>query len=335
LIRTLVIFLIGSTPSRKARCGCQILFFIGRKTLSLFVFKRAPIGALFPLVAGGREARPYQVFGRLAATIRILDPNGDRWGDPGGRPPCGVFFCALRRPKNGRIWIRPYRKFFIFYPIMKTRLFSCAFAMSAAFAFAADLTVTATSYDGSKPQAFKTITLKGQRGASVSATTNAKGVAYFSVPNGDTYAFWCEGITGEFDCSFGNHLTVPHNAGDGAWNLNYDDDKFELKGVTFETGKATLKKSSYKALQSTVEGLTKVDTVNVQISGHTDNQGGMEFNQKLSEDRANAVRDYLISKGIAANRITAVGYGYSSPVASNDTEAGRAKNRRIEIGILP
>jgi outer membrane protein OmpA-like peptidoglycan-associated protein len=209
------------------------------------------------------------------------------------------------------------------------------FAAQAAPVFAADIQVTATNYAKTEPQKHKTITLRGERGTSFSETTNADGTAYFTVPNGDTYTFWCESITGDFDCGFGNSLDVPNNAGSGSWELFYDDDHFELKGVNFETGKATLLKSSYKALEPTVKGLAKYDSVKVEISGHTDNVGGMEYNQKLSEDRANSVRNYLISKGVAADRISAVGYAYTRPVAKNDTKAGQAKNRRIEIRIVP
>ena len=69
------------------------------------------------------------------------------------------------------------------------------------------------------------------------------------------------------------------------------------------------------------------------ISGHTDNTGKQEKNQALSEARANAVKAFLVSKGISENRLTAAGFGPDQPVADNKTAAGRAKNRRVEIGI--
>ncbi|MCP4679248.1 MAG: OmpA family protein [Deltaproteobacteria bacterium] len=109
---------------------------------------------------------------------------------------------------------------------------------------------------------------------------------------------------------------------------------FVLEGVLFNTGKATLKKSSYTNLSTLLEYLKMKKSVEIELSGHTDNVGDDESNQKLSEARAQTVRKYLMSKGIPGSRINAVGYGESSPIASNDTAAGRKKNRRTEVRIL-
>jgi OOP family OmpA-OmpF porin len=72
----------------------------------------------------------------------------------------------------------------------------------------------------------------------------------------------------------------------------------------------------------------------VEVAGHTDSVGSEEYNQGLSERRANTVRDYLASKGINASRLTARGYGEGRPVASNDTSEGRQENRRVELVVL-
>jgi OOP family OmpA-OmpF porin len=72
----------------------------------------------------------------------------------------------------------------------------------------------------------------------------------------------------------------------------------------------------------------------VEVAGHTDSVGSEEYNMGLSDRRANSVKDYLISQGITATRLTARGYGESQPVASNDTDAGRAQNRRVELIVL-
>ena len=207
-----------------------------------------------------------------------------------------------------------------------------AFCVSAAFS--ADLTVVAKDYNQQYPQRNKSIVLRGKKGTAFEATTNANGIARLQVSNGDTYTVWCDGITGEFDCGFGNSWPVPHDAGSGEIHIYYDDDRFELKGVTFATGKTDLLPASFKILETTVKGLQKYDSVKVEISGHTDNVGGFEINDRLSQGRADAVRNYLIKKGIAENRITAVGYNYSRPRADNSTEKGRAQNRRIEIMII-
>ena len=75
-------------------------------------------------------------------------------------------------------------------------------------------------------------------------------------------------------------------------------------------------------------------TVKVELHGHTDSIGSDAYNQALSDKRANAVRDYLVSKGISANRLNAIGKGELDPVASNETPEGRAQNRRVELNII-
>jgi OmpA-OmpF porin, OOP family len=76
-------------------------------------------------------------------------------------------------------------------------------------------------------------------------------------------------------------------------------------------------------------------TLRIRISGHTDNKGKAAKNQKLSEDRANAVKDYLVSKGIESSRVETRGVGPDEPIADNKTNAGRTQNRRIEFELLP
>ena len=104
----------------------------------------------------------------------------------------------------------------------------------------------------------------------------------------------------------------------------------ELKGVLFETGRATIQAESYPRLDRVVEYMEHRPRSRIRIAGHTDNVGSAQANQTLSEARARAVRDYLMSHGIDEGRVEAVGYGAEQPVASNDTEEGRSQNRRIE-----
>jgi outer membrane protein OmpA-like peptidoglycan-associated protein len=103
-----------------------------------------------------------------------------------------------------------------------------------------------------------------------------------------------------------------------------------LDGVHFGSDSATLDADSGPRLDRVVEYLTHRASVRIRIEGHTDSAGNARHNQQLSEARANAVRDYLVAHGIDAGRIETVGYGGARPVAPNDTEAGRAENRRIE-----
>ncbi|HET6576820.1 MAG TPA: OmpA family protein [Gemmatimonadales bacterium] len=104
-----------------------------------------------------------------------------------------------------------------------------------------------------------------------------------------------------------------------------------LEGVNFETGKAELTPESQTILNGVAESLVANDSIKVQVGGHTDNTGSAAVNKRLSAARANSVREYLVSKGVAADRLTAVGFGPNKPVASNRTAAGRAQNRRVEL----
>ncbi|MBI3789554.1 MAG: OmpA family protein [Gemmatimonadetes bacterium] len=104
-----------------------------------------------------------------------------------------------------------------------------------------------------------------------------------------------------------------------------------LKGVNFENAKATLLGESYSELDKVAESLVANPDVKIAVEGYTDNRGAAAANRKLSQARAEAVRNYLISKGVSADNVTAKGFGPSKPVAPNTTEAGRAQNRRVEL----
>lgn len=108
----------------------------------------------------------------------------------------------------------------------------------------------------------------------------------------------------------------------------------ELQGVYFDFDKATIKPEGKVVLNEAAALLQKHERVVVEVAGHTDSTGSDAYNQGLSERRANAVKDYLTSKGVKASRLTARGYGESRPVASNDTKEGRAENRRVELIVL-
>ena len=104
-----------------------------------------------------------------------------------------------------------------------------------------------------------------------------------------------------------------------------------LQGIQFETGRSTILKKSDIILNQIAKSLINNPTYLIEVQGHTDNVGKSEANMKLSEARANAVRQYLIAKGVEEKRITAKGYGDTRPIASNKTVSGRAKNRRVEF----
>lgn len=170
------------------------------------------------------------------------------------------------------------------------------------------------------------------------AETDAEGFAEVLVPVGQTYelVFLSLGrrdIAAKVDVADKPRLNLK-------LTLRYQREEyasgspFVLGEVQFETGKATLTATSYERLDALVEYMTHKKTVRVRISGHTDNVGNKKANKVLSQKRADAVRDYLVSKGIDASRIEAVGYGGEKPIAPNDTGEGRQKNRRIEATEL-
>jgi len=104
-----------------------------------------------------------------------------------------------------------------------------------------------------------------------------------------------------------------------------------LEGVNFDFDQSTLRSADLPAIDRDAATLDKWSDVNVEVAGHTDDWGSDEYNMSLSLRRAETVRDYLISKGIAADRLSARAYGESQPVADNATDEGRFKNRRVEL----
>ena len=112
-----------------------------------------------------------------------------------------------------------------------------------------------------------------------------------------------------------------------------DKINYAAKNVFFASGSAKLLPKSYKALDEAIKLLKEDESLMVDVDGHTDASGKADKNQTLSEARATAVKDYLVSKGIADSRLTATGYGSTKPVADNKTAAGKAKNRRTEMGV--
>ncbi len=104
-------------------------------------------------------------------------------------------------------------------------------------------------------------------------------------------------------------------------------------GILFDFNKSTLSEAAKKSLKEFATKMADMPETDITIWGHTDNVGSAEANQKVSLNRANAVRDFLASQGIAASRMVSEGKSYEMPVASNDTSTGRAQNRRVEVYI--
>ena len=133
------------------------------------------------------------------------------------------------------------------------------------------------------------------------------------------------------EATSGTGVDVTEVDGGEAILLNLPD------GVTFATGSAAINQTFRNTLNDVAASLTQYPGSLVDVYGYTDSTGSEDFNQRLSEQRARAVADYLTSRGVAANRIRSQGFGENPAyfVGDNATEAGRARNRRVEIKIIP
>jgi len=110
--------------------------------------------------------------------------------------------------------------------------------------------------------------------------------------------------------------------------------KITLSNVMFEQSKFEIVRESYSELDKIVTMMTQYPNMEVLLEGHTDNQGELALNIKLAEDRVNEVKKYLSSKGILANRVQTKAWGPTKPIASNELEDSRRRNRRVEFTIV-
>lgn len=136
------------------------------------------------------------------------------------------------------------------------------------------------------------------------------------------------------------NFDLPQAADFQEFTLNIDMQRLEvgssvvLKNIFYDSDKATLRSESENELNRLVKLLNENKNMTIELASHTDDVGSEDYNQKLSEARSKSVADYLVSKGISASRLVTKGYGESKPLAKNDTEKGRQKNRRTEFKIL-
>ncbi len=111
-------------------------------------------------------------------------------------------------------------------------------------------------------------------------------------------------------------------------------EKIVLENIFFEFNKSTLSPESFTELDRAADFMDNNPELRIEISGHTDNVGSADYNQRLSESRAKAVVEYMVSKGIDNSRMEYAGYGFEQPITTNDTEEGRATNRRVEFKVI-
>lgn len=165
--------------------------------------------------------------------------------------------------------------------------------------------------------------------------TNKFGKATVQLPIGDDYVISVKSMPENAQTTT---LAIPTlKEGEsltGAYKVNivYEPSRtINLDNVQFDVAKATLRPGSYKDLQNLMDYMRSNPEVRVEIGGHTDSSGVEEKNVILSQQRADAIRDYLIKNGIPAANVVAKGYGSAQPIADNQTAEGKQKNRRIEV----
>jgi OmpA-OmpF porin, OOP family len=223
---------------------------------------------------------------------------------------------------------------------MKTTFFSLFF-FSCTCVFAqvktAPLTVQVFNTNG-KPYAGDKILFVGQTNHDTySGISDSKGTFHIQLPEGQVYDIRIKSIGESLEY---NELEIPALPKDQFYTENtltitYEAAKnYTLNQLQFESGKANIKTSSFALMNDLVEIMLLKPTMKIQIAGHTDSDGEAADNLLLSQQRANAVKTYLINKGIAPSRIIAIGYGETKPIGDNTTTEGKAKNRRTEVSIL-
>lgn len=167
-------------------------------------------------------------------------------------------------------------------------------------------------------------------------TNSATGKFIITLASGKNYGI---AVKAEGYLFHSENFDIPMGAADNLVNKVIElkniavGSKIALRNIFFDTGKSTLRPESNAELDRLVKLMIDVPSLEIEISGHTDNTGSASLNATLSQDRAQAVVNYLKGKGIAAGRMSAMGYGSSRPVATNDTADGRQQNRRTEFEI--
>jgi outer membrane protein OmpA-like peptidoglycan-associated protein len=197
------------------------------------------------------------------------------------------------------------------------------------------LTVIVVDKATQKPLEGEKVTFVAEKNKKAySGMTNAEGKFDLLVPEGDTYNVQYKAFSENQDY---NVLKMPSMEGTVSFEYKLiisPPKTYTLDNVFFDTGKSVLKPESFKELNELYDYMAGKTSLKVEIAGHTDNVGNKDANQKLSQDRANSVKAYLVKKGIKAERIIAKGYGDTQPIAENTTDANKQKNRRTEVRSL-
>lgn len=186
-----------------------------------------------------------------------------------------------------------------------------------------------------KPSAGEIIHFVGQKSKKdIKVISNDEGKCDVLLPEGDIYEIRMGALDGQKDYST---LEVPAGPGvvEGSLTITWEMSKsVSIDNIHFKTGSATIEPTSFGMLNDLSEIMLAKKNMKIKITGHTDNVGSKESNQVLSVQRAEAIKAYMVKKGVTAANIVTDGKGASTPITENTTEQGRAQNRRIEIEIL-
>lgn len=196
------------------------------------------------------------------------------------------------------------------------------------------LNVTVSDFELNPSPGDKIFFISKKTGKVYSEISDKDGKFQITLPNGSEYEIKIKA----FDQNM-NYTAVQIAEAD--YDMEFDIEiKYELpktytlKDVLFDTNSDKLKSSSFQSLDELAEFMLNKSTLKIELAGHTDSEGEADFNMELSQKRAETVRNYLIKKGVPSNRLTAVGYGETQPIATNATEEGKSQNRRTEVRIL-
>jgi OmpA-OmpF porin, OOP family len=202
----------------------------------------------------------------------------------------------------------------------------------------AKVNVLVTDFKG-KPSKGEQILLVSQANQKVfTGKSDAAGKFNLVLPPGDTYSVVVKSLS---DTTQRATINIPALGPDEVYTepfkltIKFEIGKvYTLKHVHFDFGKATLRPESFPELEELLGFLRNKETVKIEIAGHTDNVGKDADNLRLSQQRADTIKAWLLKKGIAASRLTAKGYGATQPLSNNDSDEARQMNRRTEVHIL-
>lgn len=228
--------------------------------------------------------------------------------------------------------------FRLIYPLLLICIFTnISFAQLEEQSKFADIDGVITDYD-LKVKIGETIIFENIKTKEViECVSNDKGEFKIQLPYSQKYLIKIKGISGDNNYTEFEIPALEENQTGLYFNIDirFDTPKmYTLENVYFDTGKATLKKESTTELNELLEFMTLKKNTVIEIAGHTDNVGSPEDNMVLSQKRAESVMNFLITNGIASSRISAKGYGESTPISTNDTNEGRKSNRRTEVRII-